>query len=51
MPWILFWIKKGWPEKEITGHLTSEEYGSPNFKGRMMVNPSSIGTVIFLCLK
>jgi hypothetical protein len=35
----------------LKGHLTSEDDGQPNFKGRMMVDPLSIGTVVFLGLK
>jgi hypothetical protein len=42
----ILWKKRGglWKGGK-TGHLRSED-DYPNFKGRMMVNPSSIRTVI-----
>ena len=38
-------------KEEKKGHLTSEEDGKPNFKGRMMADPLIIGPVVFLELK
>ena len=46
MPWIHFLKKKEVAQKEEKkGHLTSEEDGKPNFKGRMMLmaDPLIIG--------
>jgi hypothetical protein len=43
--------KGGLISQSLKGHLTSEADGQPNFKGRMMVNPSSIGPVVFLGVK
>jgi hypothetical protein len=52
MPWIHFLKKKEVAQKEEKkGHLTSEEDGKPNFKGRMMADPLIIGPVVFLELK
>ena len=52
MPWIHFLTKKEVAQKEEKkGHLTSEEDGKPNFKGRMMADPLIIGPVVFLELK
>jgi hypothetical protein len=48
----LFIDKKEVAQKEEKkGHLTSEDNGQPNFKGRMMADPLIIGPVVFLGLK
>jgi hypothetical protein len=48
----LFFDKKEVAQKEEKkGHLTSEDNGQPNFKGRMMADPLIIGPVVFLGLK
>jgi len=44
-------IKEVAQKEEKKGHLTSEDNGQPNFKGRMMADPLIIGPVIFLELK
>jgi len=46
-----FTIKEVAQKEEKKGHLTSEDNGQPNFKGRMMADPLIIGAVIFLGLK
>jgi hypothetical protein len=48
----LFVDKKEVAQKEEKkGHLTSEDNGQPNLKGRMMADPLIIGPVVFLGLK
>ena len=44
-------IKEVAQKEEKKGHLTSEDNGQPNFKGRMMADPLIIGPVVFLGLK
>jgi len=44
-------IKEVAQREEKKGHLTSEDNGQPNFKGRMMADPLIIGAVVFLGLK
>ena len=44
-------IKEVAHREEKKGHLTSEDNGQPNFKGRMMVDPLIIGPGIFLLEK
>ena len=41
-------IKEVAQKEEKKGHLTSEDNGQPNFKGRMMADPLIIGPVFFL---
>jgi hypothetical protein len=46
-----FTIKEVAQKEEKKGHLTSEDNGQPNFKGRMMADPLIIGPVVFLLNK